>query len=62
MKSVRVSELMEFLAKRTRPSDRPRSYSEDEVIGLVEIAELESTDSNELNEKVDVFKKRYNKY
>lgn len=59
MKSKKVKELMNWLEKRTRGIDLPRDYSEGEVFALIEIAELESEESKELDLKVQEFKNKH---
>ncbi len=59
MKSKKVKELMNWLEKRTRGIDLPRDYSEGEVFALIEIAELESEESEKLDLKVEEFKNKH---
>lgn len=59
MKSKKVKELMNWLEKRTRGIDLPRDYSKGEVFALIEIAELESEESEKLDLKVQEFKNKH---
>jgi len=59
MKSKKVKELMNWLEKRTRGIDLPRDYSEGEVFALIEIAELESEESEKLDLKAQEFKNKH---
>jgi hypothetical protein len=56
MKSKKVIKLMNWLNKKTRITDIPRDYSEDELIKLVEIAELELEKIPVLEQKIQEFK------
>ena len=62
MKSEKVKELMTWLEKRVRKIDWPIEYSYDEVIDLVEIAELELLDDSMLSKKVEEFKAKRSYY
>ena len=62
MKSEKVKELMKWLEKRVRKIDWPIDYSYDEVIDLVEIAEIELIDESLANQKVIEFKKKRTYY
>ena len=58
MKSTKVPELMAWLESGTRIIDYPRNFSFQEVISLVEIAEIEMGDDKELlDQKIEEFKK-----
>lgn len=60
MKSIKVKELMTWLESKTRKIDIPRDFDYDEVIKLIEIAEIEHNGDNELLEKkVKEFKSNY---
>lgn len=60
MKSKKVIELIEWLNSSTNIIDMPRSFSDDDVVKLVEISELELTNQYDLLlEKVNEFKKIY---
>ena len=56
MKSKNVVELMNWLEKRVRIIDLPMDYAYTRVIQLVEIAELEITNSPLLEQKIKEFK------
>lgn len=56
MKSKNVEELMKWLEKRTRVIEWPIDYAYITVIKLVEIAELEITNSPLLEQKIKDFK------
>jgi hypothetical protein len=60
MKSKKVPELMEWLESNVRIIDLPRDFGRQEVIALVEIAEIEMrSDTELLYQKVREFKKKY---
>ena len=62
MKSEKVKELMKWLEKRVRKIDWPVDYSYDEVIDLVEIAEIELYDKALAEQKVKEFKDKRTYY
>lgn len=60
MKSKKVSELMAWLESGVRIIDMPRDFGYEEVIKLVEIAEIEMIGDIELLEqKIKEFKKSH---
>ena len=62
MKSEKVKELMKWLEKKVRKIDWPIDYSYDEVIDLVEIAEIELYDKALAEQKVKEFKDKRTYY
>ena len=62
MKSEKTKELMTWLEKRVRKIDWPVDYSYDEVIDLIEIAELELLEDPTLSQKVKEFKTKRSYY
>lgn len=51
--------LMKWLQSRVRNIDKPRDYSEKEVLELIEISKLEEEKSIKLDEKIKLFKNKY---
>jgi hypothetical protein len=60
MKSEKVPELMEWLESMVRIIDLPRDFGYQEVVKLIEIAEIEMSGNKELlDQKIKEFKKVY---
>jgi|GEM_PF-2407452 hypothetical protein len=60
MKSKKVPELMEWLESNVRIIDQPRDFGRQEVIEMVEIAEIEmSGDEDLLEQKIKEVKREH---
>lgn len=60
MKSKKVPELMEWLESNVRIIDQARDFGRQEVIEMVEIAEIEmSGDEDLLEQKIKEFKREH---